>query len=101
PMKGVGHGRTENGDISQGKPFAMVESFLHWSTRGEFARQCLVSARQEWSSGIAQVVQVAAPKQSMFAVRGEVVIVARYEHIVVELGGGKENVSDSGEHVSG
>src|SRR5246127_322610 len=45
PMKGVGHGRTENGDISQGKPFAMVDNSLHWSTRGEFARQCPVSAR--------------------------------------------------------
>ena len=37
----------------------------------------------------------------MFAVRGEVVIDARYEHIVVELGGGTENVTGIIQPVSG
>src|SRR5258707_7698661 len=51
------------------------------------------TSRQEGSSGIAQIIQIAAPKQIVLAVRGEVVIDTRNEHVVVELGGCAENVS--------
>src|SRR5215469_12553551 len=61
----------------------------------------MVCARQKGSSGVAQVVQIAAPKQCVLAVRGDVVIDARNELVVVELGRGSENVTGVIEAVSG
>src|SRR4029077_7783492 len=65
PMEGIGQGRAEDRNIAKGKPFAVIHD-------GLFRR----SARQERCSLIAEILQRAAPKKSVFAVRGELVIQA-------------------------
>src|ERR1700730_18318425 len=79
-MEGIGESGTEKRDVAEDKAFAV-------SKGGCF--RCITW--QERSARVAQVLQRAAPEQSVPAVGGETVVQSRDEGIVVQLGGRSEN----------
>src|ERR1700692_1462285 len=81
-MEGISESGIENPEVTDDKAFAVIS--------GGFLRSI---AWQKGSSGVAQVLQGPAPKQSMPAVGGETVIESRDEDIVVKLGGRAETVT--------
>src|SRR5258708_27234244 len=79
-MERIVESGTENRDIAEDKSFAVIKGSLFRSI-----------TRQERGARVAQVLQRAAPEQTVPAVGGEMVIEFRDEDIVVKLGGRAEN----------
>src|SRR2546428_4848628 len=79
PMEGINHCGAENGGVSHNKSFAVVFHSLH--------RRC---PRQEGLLWVEYILQSAAPKQSVLAIRGDVVIEAGDESVVIEPDGSAE-----------
>src|SRR6267143_387821 len=80
PMKGISERRAKNRGVADRKSFTVVGSGLLGSI-----------AREERGTRVAQILQVAAPKDEMPTVGGEAVIRTSDENIVVQASGSAEN----------
>ena len=90
PMEGIGESGAKDSGVAEGEPLAVVGGSLLGSV-----------SWQEGSSGVAQILQGAAPEDEVPAVGSQTVVRAGDENIVIKAGGSAENETGIVQTVTG